>query len=212
MQKKHLLLVLVGATLLCGCNKQAKINSEKIQQLSQNITQLEASQARQMAALQAKLTALAPAIEQMNSAFFEKNHDAAFLYHTNTLYLLLTVDRRIEEHLLVADTERQAHSLEMQSFHTNQLDQLHLYAAQILDGITNRSAWVAEAVNGETRRVGAEVSAEVLKQIKLAALPDAAEIARRQALEADVAQLKRGLETIQAQLAQLVEVRTNNVP
>jgi len=41
MRTTFYLLWLTSVLVLCGCNKQAKINSEKIQALSQNILQFE---------------------------------------------------------------------------------------------------------------------------------------------------------------------------
>src|ERR1700679_3515104 len=106
MQKKYLLLPLLGAVLFCGCGKQAKINSEKIEILSQKIVQLEQSQSKQLAMIQSQLTSLAPMLDKMNNYYFEKNHDDAFFYHTNTLYLLLTVGQKIESQLQEADIGR----------------------------------------------------------------------------------------------------------
>src|ERR1700680_678716 len=108
MQKKYLLLSLIGAALLCGCNKQAKINSQKIDILSQKIVQLEQSQSQQMTVIQSQLTSLAPMLDKMNDSYFEKNHEDAYFYHTNTLYLLLTVGKKIQAQLETADTEREA--------------------------------------------------------------------------------------------------------
>jgi hypothetical protein len=224
MKKKFLLFTLTAA-LLCGCDKQTKINSEKIQRLSQNILQFEQNQSKQMAAIQSQLTALAPMLDRMNSSYFEKNHDAEFFYHTNTLYLLLMVDNKIEAHLQLADKERAAQNAQAFMNHTNELGALYLTTAQILDALaglesrqedqlTNQQSQILEAlagqenrlaekVNDETRRVGTGVNEALLKQIKLSAVPDAAEIARRRSLEADVAQMKHELEQIKTQLAQI---------
>ena len=79
--------------------------------LSQNIIQFEQNQAKQMAAIQSQLTSLAPRLDQINSSYFAKNRDDEFFYHTNTLYLLLMVDKKIEAHLQVADTKSEAESL-----------------------------------------------------------------------------------------------------
>ena len=81
---------------LCGCNKQAKINSQKIDDLSRRITLLEQNQARQMQILQTELNELAPELNKVNSTYFEKDRDAALFFHTNTLYLLLTIGKQIE--------------------------------------------------------------------------------------------------------------------
>jgi hypothetical protein len=69
---------------------------------------------------------------------------------------------------------------------------------------------IEEKVNAETRRIGADLSNELMKQIRLTA-PNEAEIARRKQLDADVAQIKRDLVQIKAQLAQLAQM-TNQPP
>ncbi len=213
MNKTHILLSLTGAALLCGCDKQTKINSEKIQMLSQNIIQFEQNQAKQMAAIQSQLTSLAPRLDQMNSSYFAKNRDDEFFYHTNTLYLLLMVDKKIEAHLQVADTKSEAESLRAYSYHTNEMDLLQFYAAQFQDAMTSQESRMRDAlagqesrieakVNAETRQVDTNLSDELQKQLKLLA-PDADETARRKVMTADVAEIKRELEQIKTQLGQM---------
>jgi hypothetical protein len=199
MKNIHLLLTLAGAVLLCGCNKQAKINNEKIEILSQKIIQLEQSQSRQMAAIQSQLTSLTPMLDKMNNYYFEKSHDDAFFYHTNTLYLLLTVGQKIESQLQVADAGREAQNSLAFSYHTNQTATMYLCAAQIKDTMTGQESRIENNVNAETRRVGAALGDAVLKQIKLSA-PDAIETARRKEMEADMAQIQRDIDTIKARL------------
>ena len=101
MKHKYLLLSLVGAALLCGCDKQTKLNMEKMVLIQQN-------QSKQLATIQAQLTAVAPMLDKVNGYYFEKSHDDAFFFHTNTLYLTLTVGRKIESRLQVAETDREA--------------------------------------------------------------------------------------------------------
>src|ERR1700733_4969241 len=120
MQKTYLLLSLTAVVLFCGCNKHAKLNSAKIDILSQKIIQLEQSQSKQTAVIQSQLTSLAPMLDKMNNYYFEKSHDDAFFYHTNTLFLLLTVGQKIESQLQVADTERAAQNSLANFYHTNQ--------------------------------------------------------------------------------------------
>jgi hypothetical protein len=138
-------------------------------------------------------------LDKMNDFYFEKTHDEAFFFHTNTLYLLLTVDKKIEAHLQVADTERESESALAFYYHTNETDTMYFCTAQIQDALTGQEKRIVDNVNAATRRVGTNVSEVVLKQIKLSA-PDAAETARRQQLAADVAQIKRDLEAIKARL------------
>jgi hypothetical protein len=199
MQKIYLLLPLTATALLCGCNKQAKINSEKIDILSQKIVQLEQSQSKQMAAIQSELTSLAPMLDKMNDSYFEKNHEDAYFYHTNTLYLLLTVGKKIQAQLQTADTEREAQNSLAYSYHTNQLGAVYLCTAQIEDAMASQESRIEDNVNAETRQIGATLGDALLKQIKLSA-PDEAEIARRKEMETEVAQIQRDMDSIKARL------------
>jgi hypothetical protein len=199
MQKIYLLLSLTAAALLCGCNKQAKINSEKIDVLSQKIVQLEQSQSKQMAAIQSELTSLAPMLDKMNDSYFEKNHEDAYFYHTNTLYLLLTVGKKIQAQLQTSDTEREAQNSLAYNYHTNQLGAMYLCTAQIEDAMAGQESRIEDNVNAETRQIGATLGDALLKQIKLSA-PDEVEITRRKEMEAEVAQIQRDIDTIKARL------------
>ena len=202
MKKTCFLVALAGAALLCGCGKQTKINTEEIKILSQQMIQLQQTQAKQMAAIQSELTSLAPMLDKINNFYFEKARDDALSYHTNTLYLLLAVDKNIESELQIAATEREAESSLVYSYHTNEMDLLNFHAAQIQDAMAGQESRIADKVNVETRRVGADMSDILLKQIKLSA-PDEVEIARRRELAADVAQIKRDLDQIKMQLGQM---------
>jgi hypothetical protein len=155
-----------------------------------------------MAVFQTQLTSLAPMLDKMNNFYFEKGHDDALFFHTNTLYLLLTVDKNIESDLRVADAGRDAQNALAYDYHTNQLAMLHLYAAQIQDALDSQEKRIGDNVNAETRRVGAGLGDELTKQIKLSA-PDATEAARLKEMAADLAQIKRDLNALKAQLGQM---------
>jgi hypothetical protein len=196
MRKIYFLLSLSGVILLSGCNKQAKINSQKIDLLSQKIVQLQQDQTKQMALLQAQLTLLAPELSKMNSSYFEKNRDDAFFFHTNTLYLLLTIDKQIESELKVAEADRAAESTQLYGYHTNLMDLTYLCTAQLEGAMTAQEARIEENINAETRRVSDALS----KQVTQATTPDAAEITRRKDLATALAQIQRDLNTIKTQL------------
>ena len=192
---------LVGAVLLVGCDKQAKINSQKIDILSEKIAHQEQIQSGQMKLLQAQMALLAPQLDKETSAYFEKNHDYALFFHTNTLFLLLTIGKQIEAQLSAADAARTAHDSQTYNFHTNELGTLYLCAAQIEEALNGQQNRMAEGINAETRRVSEVLSNALLEQIKLSATPDAAEMARRGKLEAIVVQMQRELEVIKVRLA-----------
>jgi hypothetical protein len=195
MKPIYLLLPLTGAVFLCGCNQQTKLNGEKIEILSQRIVQLEQTQSRQTAAIQAQLTALTPALDKINGSYFEKSHEDAFFFHTNTLYLLLTVDRKIEAELQVAETERQADSSLAYYYHTNQTDTMYFCVAQIENALEGMETRLVDKVNNETRLTGEGLAA----QIKLS-VPDEAELSRRKELSAAVAQIRSDLDQIMVRL------------
>jgi hypothetical protein len=195
MKKTYLLICAASMALFCGCDKQAKINSAKIEVLSQKIVQLEQSQSKQLALIQSQLASLTPMLDKMNNYYFEKGHDEAFFFHTNTLYLLLTIGQKIESQLQTADAGRAAQNLLVYSYHTNQTATMYLYTAQIQDAMTGQESRVENNVNAETRRMGDEL----LKQIKLSA-PDAVEIARLKEIETDVVQMQQDIVLIKTRL------------
>ena len=202
MKNTFLLVSLAGAVLLCGCGKQTKINTEEIKLLSQQMVLLQQTQARQMAEIQTQLTSLAPMLDKINNFYFEKARDDALNYHTNTLYLILAVDKNIESQLQVADAERQSEGSLMYSFHTNEMDLLSFYAMQNQDAMITLESRIVDKVNAQTRQAVADVRDELLKQIKLSA-PDEAATARMKKIESDVAQIRLDLDQIKLQLAQM---------
>ena len=202
MKKLSLLLLFAATVLFGGCDKQTKINTTKIEALSQQVVQLQQSQSNQLSALQSQLTLLTPALDKINSSYFEKSHEDAFFFHTNTLYLLLTVDQKIEAQLSEAEIQRQAESSLSYYYHTNETDTMFFVVSQIMTALEGQETRTVDKVNTETRRVAGELAG----QIKLA-VPDAAEIARRQELVAVVAQIKHDLEQIKVRLG-----ITNNAP
>ena len=169
--------------------------------LSQRIVQLEQIQSGQMALLHTQLISLAPELDKMNNSYFEKNRDDALFFHTNTLYLLLTIGKQIELQLQAADAESTAQNSLIYSYHTNQISTAYLCAAQIEDAMTAQESRIEDNINAETRRLSVALNDALLKQIKLSLTPDAAEIARRKEMETEVAQIQRDLDMIKARLA-----------
>jgi hypothetical protein len=197
MKNLCLFLLLVGAALLGGCDKKTEANTEKIEALSQQIVQLQQNHARQLAELQSEMTSLAPMLDKMNSYYFTKTHDDAFFYHTNTLLLLLTVDRKIESQLQIADTEREAEDSLAYYFHTNQTDTMYYCTQQIEDAMAGQEKRIENAVNAQIRQVSAALGDQLVKEIKLSA-PDKDESDRLMKMEADVAQLQHDMDLLKA--------------
>jgi hypothetical protein len=199
MQKKYFLLALAGAALFCGCDKQTQVNTEKIEALSQKLVQLQQNQGKQLATIELQLAALPPVVDKINNSYYARNHDDALFYHTNTLYMLLSMDKRIAAQFQTADTEREAENSLAYYYHTNQTDTMFFCAAQVEDALTSQEARMENAINAETRRVGADLGDELAKQIKLSA-PDKTETARLMQMEAEVNRIQRDLEAIKARL------------
>lgn len=193
-------MVLVGAVFLCGCNKQEKINGQKIEILSQRIGQLEQNQLRQMQVLQAELNEIAPELNKVNSAYFEKDRDAALFFHTNTLYLLLTIGKQIETQLQLADSERETQNALDYTYHTNELSALYLCTAQITQALIDQQKAVVDSVNAETRNAIANSQDAVLAQIKASAVPDPALAVWRQNMQAELARLQGQVDALGARL------------
>jgi hypothetical protein len=200
MRKIYFILSLAVVSCFCGCGKQNKINGQKIDLLQQKIVQLEQSQAQQTAELQAQLNSLAPMLDKMNSSYFEKNRDDALFFHTNTLFLLVTVAKQIEAQLKTADSERAVQNSLAYSYHTNELTTMYLCTAQIEEEMTEQEARIENNINAEAARLSAAANNTLLQQIKLSSTPDADELARRKELTAEIAQIQRDLNTIKTRL------------
>jgi hypothetical protein len=201
MRKTYFMLSLAVVICFCGCGKQNKINGQKIDLLQQKIVQLEQSQAQQTAELQAQLNSLAPMMDKINGSYFEKNRDDALFFHTNTLYLLVTVAKQIEAQLQTADTERVAQNSLAYSYHTNELTTMYLCAAQIEQEMNDQETRIENNINAEAARLSAAANNALLQQIKLSSAPDADEIARRKELTVEIAQIQSDLNSIKVRLA-----------
>ncbi len=194
-------LCLGGLLALCGCEKQAKLNSQKIDLLTDKLAQQEQQQSKQLAVLQTQLAMLAPQLDKETSAYFEKNRDYALFFHTNTLFLLLTIGKQIEAQLTAADAARAEQNEHAYHYHTNQLSTAYLCAAQIEEELTALTKKLEEKITAETRQTAAGLSNALANRITSATAPDATEIAWRKQIEAQTAQIQRELQAIRALLA-----------
>jgi hypothetical protein len=195
MKNKRLLFCLVGTVLIGGCDKQTKINTEKIESLSQKLAEFQQNQAQQLTLIQAQLKSLAPTVDKINGTYFEKNHEDELFYHTNTLLLLLTVDRKIESQLQLADTERETERNLAYYYHTNQTDTIYFSIAQIEDALAAQENRIENNVNAQTKLATVTLNDALLKQIQLS---DQAETVRQKEMEAEVTQIQRDLAAIKA--------------
>lgn len=199
MRKNSLLFLLAGMALLCGCGKQEKINAQKIDELTQKLVVLQKIQSNQLAGIDAQLNTLAPTMNKVSDSYFEKSHEDAIFFHTNTLYLLLLVDQKIEAELQTAASQRKVEDAQAYDFHTNQMAATYLSTTQIMSAIAEQGNLIQTNINAQTRQMIAILRDDLLEQIK-SSTPDAAEAAQRQQMAADVAQLKNDLAAIKSRL------------
>jgi len=199
MQKIYFSMLLAGIVFLCGCDKQTKINTAKIDALSQKLVLVQQLQSKQLSDIQSQLTALAPTMDKINGTYFEKNHEDAFFFHTNTLYLLLLVERRIEAELQTAAAERQKDQSLANTYYTNQIAMTALSADQVTNAIAEQASQLGASINGETKRLMATLAEDLVRQMKAFA-PDAADQARQKQLAVEVSQIKNELAQLRLQL------------
>lgn len=193
--------LLTWANLLCGCDKQAKINSQKIDALSERMTHQEQIQSKQMALLQAQMAMLAPQLDKETSAYFEKNHDYALFFHTNTLFLLITIGKQIEAQLQAAEVARNEQNSRAYNYHTNQVSTAYLCAAQIEEELTSLAKKLEEQINTETRQTATGLSNALVNQITAATTPTPADLDWRKQMQLQSVQIQHTLESMSAKLS-----------
>ena len=146
------------------------------------------------------MNALAPELDRINSSYFEKDQDAALFFHTNTLYLLLTIGRQIEGQLQLADTERQTANGLDYTYHTNQLGALYICTTQLVQAVEDTRKAVVEEVNQSTRQSVGEAEADTVAAVKAASAPDPGLEAWRQQMMASLAQINQRLDVLASRI------------
>ena len=122
MQKIHLLLILAAAAFLCGCDKQTQANTQKIDVLTQKMFILQQAQSHQLDIIQKQLSSLPPLLDKVEQKYFKESQDKALFYHTNALYFLVTIDKRIQAQFDQAAAAQRASDQLAYFYHTNQTD------------------------------------------------------------------------------------------
>lgn len=218
MPKIHLLFALAGVALLCGCDNQTQTSTQKIDVLTQKIFILQQNQSKQIEAIQTQLASLPPLLDKIENKYFTAGQDKALFYHTNTLYFLLTMDRKFQEQFQQADVARKAADALAYYYHTNQTDAVYFSAGQIANALDAQEKRVESNLDAQEKRIEDKVNAgvrqasttlgdELAKQIKAVAPDKAAdkaaaeaEAARQVALEARLTQIQQELDQIKALL------------
>jgi hypothetical protein len=199
MNKKSLLFLVVVAALIAGCDKQTQTNTEKIQVLTQKMMLLQQNQSKQLATIETQLAALPPVVEKINSVFSAKSHDEALFFHTNLVFLMLTLDKKIQAQFQNAGSERETENSLAYYYHTNQIDTMFFCVGQLEDAMASQETRIENSINTETRKGNKALGDELVEQIKLSA-PDKSQAAKLAQIEARLAQIQAELDQIQDRL------------
>lgn len=206
MQKFLWLLAFGAAVLLCGCNQQTQRNTEKIDVLTQKMFVLQQAQTKQLEAIQKELASLPPLTESLTKKYYQENQAKALFFHTNTLYFLVAIDKRIQQELEQADTARQASDQLAYFYHTNQNDTTYFCASQVTDAIDAQEKRLEQNVGDTVRQVNSALNKQLSKQIQSLA-PDKAQIqaiaTKQAAIETKLTQIERELSQIKTLLQQV---------
>jgi hypothetical protein len=213
MQKVHWLLVLTVALAVCGCDNQTQVNTQKIDVLTQKMFILQQAQASQLAAVQKEVADLPPLMDRLEKKYFTESQDKALFYHTNVLYFLLTIDKRIQAQFEQADAARKASDQLAYFYHTNETDTAYFCSSQIADAINAQEKRVEANFEDRLRQADVTISNALAVQAKALTANQAqlqAEAAKRAEMEAkiiqmqsDLAQIKTTLQEINLQIQKL---------
>lgn len=205
MPKFCLLIALAASALVCGCNKDIRANTEKIDSLTQKMFVLQQQQAQQLADMQKLLSGLPVQLNESQLEFFLKGQEKALFYQTNVLYLLVTVDKRIQAQFQEAAEARAVASQQALNYHTNETDLVLYSAAKVIAALNEQEEQLLTKVQADLRQTGSSLSNQLAQQARQLAADKSVEN-RLKAIEVSLAQLQRNLELLQAQL------KTTNIP
>jgi hypothetical protein len=200
MQKKFILAALAGLALVCGCNKDIRSNTEKIDALTQKMFVLQQKQAQQLANVQKLLASLPVQLDETQLEYFVKGQEKALFYQTNVLFLLVTVDKRIQSQLQEAADARAAASKTAHDYHTNETELTLYSAAQIIGALTEQEQRIMAKVQTDIQQSTASVGNLLTNQIRQLAADKSVEN-QLKSIAASLAQLQRDLEQIKTRMA-----------
>ncbi len=199
MQKAWIFLALAGLVVVCVGYQQTRTNTKKIEALSQKIVLLQQSQATQLQTVQSQLTSIAPMLTQTNSYYFAKSYEKALFFHTNTLYLLLTIGEKIDDQLEILDKERQAEAAVLDRRHSYLTNEIIFSTAEIKNEMAGLEQRIQEAINLETKQIGTSLGDLNGAQTKASAMAKDT-IAQQVKMEAALTQIQRDLNLLKARL------------
>jgi hypothetical protein len=197
---------LLVAALLCGCDKQTQVKTEKIDVLTQKMFILQQSQAKQLEAIQSQLAALQARLDKSSKAesdYFLQSQDRALFYHTNTLYFLLTVDKKIQGQFDLAAAAREDAKTRALFYHTNLLDTVYFCTSQVADGMAAQEKRIEDNLNAQSTLMFKSLGEQLADQAKTAEANQAEAVKRIESLETRLAQIQRDLDQLKTHLVNL---------
>jgi hypothetical protein len=200
MPRIQLLSALAAAAMLCGCDKQVQVNTQKIDAVTQKMFAVQQAQSKQLADLQAQLAVLASRMDKTAADYYVQSQDKALFYHTNTLYFLLTIDKKIQSELQLAEAARASDSSRAFFYHTNTLDTIYFCTSQIADALTAQEKRLQDSVKTETAQWGKTLGDELASRKKVAAEDHDEMMKQLAALQTKLAQIQSDLNQLKAQI------------
>jgi hypothetical protein len=200
MKRIQFLFALVVAVILCGCDKQMQVNTQKIDVLTQKMFTVQQNQSRQMADIQAQLTALSARLDKTGADYFIKSQDKALFYHTNTLYFLLTIDKKIQSELQLAEAARDSANSRAFFYHTNMIDTVYFCTSQMADGMAAQEKRMEDSVKDASGQLGKTLGEELARQKQISTADKAEMIKRLDSLETKLTQIQHDLDQLKARL------------
>lgn len=191
--------VLAGAILLCGCNKDIRIKTEKIDELTRQMFTMQQEQARQLAEMRSQLSALPVHLDKTQLDYFVKGQEKALFYQTNALFLLLAVDKKIQAQFLEAAEARVAANQQAIAIHTNETELALYCTAQITAALASQEKSIQENVSEEIQLASATLGNNLTNLVQQLAA-DKSDANRLKTLESELAQIQRDLSLIKARL------------
>lgn len=186
--------------MLCGCDKQVQVNTQKIDAVTQKIFAVQQAQSKQLTDLQAQLAALANRLDKTEADYYVQSQDKALFYHTNTLYFLLTIDKKIQSELQLAEAARASAGNRAFFYHTNTLDTIYFCTSQIADALTAQEKRIKDSVKTETAQWGKTLGDELASRKQVAAEDHDEMMKQLAALQAKLAQMQTDLNQLKAQI------------
>lgn len=180
--------ILAGVVLLCGCNKDIRIKTEKIDELTRQMFAMQQEQARQLAEMRSQLSALPVHLDKTQLDYFVKGQEKALFYQTNALFLLLAVDKKIQAQFLEAAEARVAANQQALAIHTNETEVILYGTAQITTALASQEKNLGAEIQRASTALGNSLT-NLVQQLAA----DKSDASRLKTIEAELIQIQRDL-------------------